>query len=320
MINDVGSSDLKTNESRTIILNDNCTSQHESIAIITPSSACDLDVNGDVADTQKENTPRLPLDTVLELTDANNFGTENLDEIPSTLQSPKSLVYTTPAVTPTTTTTMVPPLTATGSRQRNRTDSLRVITDKFRSISNDLLRSIESAHEMIDLNRSHFSAATQSAAAQQYQSSENNMTPSLNANAAGGNQAFSRWPKVKKELLKGKVNDNNRIISGDPASDFTIKSVDLHIGNNVNSNNNEVNSNLPSTSMSSYGLVNEQENLNVNKFYSLNRGDSMRNDRKGNDYMLNKEKANALSNNESMTDDVSTRESCYYSPKSKMLY
>jgi len=72
--------------------------------------------------------------------------------------------------------------------------------------------------------------------------------------------------------------------------------------------------------MSSYGLVNEQENLNVNKFYSLNRGDSMRNGRKGNDYVSNNEKANALSNNESMTDDVSTRESCYYSPKSKILH
>lgn len=48
---------------------------------------------------------------------------------------------------------------------RNRNDSIRHITDKFVSISNDIFRSIENAHELIDLKHSNFSAATQTAAA-----------------------------------------------------------------------------------------------------------------------------------------------------------
>ncbi|CAF0712513.1 unnamed protein product [Brachionus calyciflorus] len=48
---------------------------------------------------------------------------------------------------------------------RSRSDSLRQLTDKFRSFSIDIVRSIENAHEMADLKHSNFSAATQTAAA-----------------------------------------------------------------------------------------------------------------------------------------------------------
>lgn len=48
---------------------------------------------------------------------------------------------------------------------RNRNDSIRHLTDKVLSISNDIFRSIENAHELIDLKHSNFSAATQTAAA-----------------------------------------------------------------------------------------------------------------------------------------------------------
>ena len=257
----------------------------------TPSSADDFDLSVSGDDIKEK---LKPLETVLELSTTNNIEMNNLNEIPSTLQSPKSLNMTPVA--------LVAPPVSTTHRQRNRTDSLRVITDKFRSISNDLLRSIESAHEMIDLNRSHFSAATQSAAAQQYQSSEMHLTPNTN-------QQFSKWPKVKKEFLINKSRSKTFGASGDdPASDLTFKSVDSP--DNVNSN--DLNSNLPSTSLSSYGLVNEQEN--VNKFYSLNRGDSMRDGKICDGDFHN---AKTLTKHES-TDDVSTREnSCYYSPKSK---
>lgn len=266
------------------------TCQHETIVMTTPGSADDFDLNVSGDDIKEK---LKPLETVLELPATNSIEMNNLNEISSTLQSPKSLNMT----------PVAPPVSTT-HRQRNRTDSLRVFTDKFRSISNDLLRSIESAHEMIDLNRSHFSAATQSAAAQQYQSSETHLTPNTN-------QQFSKWPKVKKEFL----NNNNKsrsktfgAASGDrdPASDLTFKSVDSP--DNVNSN--DLNSNLPSTSLSSYGIVNEQEN--VNKFYSLNRGDSTRDGKMGDGEFNN---AKILSES---TDDASTREnSCYYSPKSK---
>ena len=176
------------------------------------------------------------LETVLEI-DQNG----HTSEIPSTLQSPLSL---------NTPTTSEAQQTVSSARTRNRTDSLRVFTDKFRSISNDLLRSIESAHEMLDLNRSHFSAATQSAAAQQYHQNDNYLTPNLNAHGQ-----FSKWPKVKKEVLSNKFRSNTVVASSnvnnikvDPASDCTIRSGD--------SENKDVVSNLPSPT--SYGVVNEQ--------------------------------------------------------------
>lgn len=56
-----------------------------------------------------------------------------------------------------------------GHHAPNRnSNSLRQFTRRFRSFSNDLLRSIESAHDMVDLGNSNlpFAAATQLAAAQ----------------------------------------------------------------------------------------------------------------------------------------------------------
>ena len=47
-------------------------------------------------------------------------------------------------------------------------NSLRQFTQRFRSFSNDLLRSIESAHDMVDLGNSNFATATQLAAAQHF--------------------------------------------------------------------------------------------------------------------------------------------------------
>lgn len=47
-------------------------------------------------------------------------------------------------------------------------NSLRHLTKRFRSFSNDLLRSIESAHDMVDLGNSNFATATQLAAAQHF--------------------------------------------------------------------------------------------------------------------------------------------------------
>jgi len=300
---DVYSSDTKIKELNTQRLNDH----DESLVMTTPSSITHLE--GDSSGDEVKEMGARPLETVLELTDGNIIEMNNLNELPSTLQSPKSLNNVTPVVA-----TQPPSATTSSHRPRNRTDSLRVITDKFRSISNDLLRSIESAHEMIDLNRSHFSAATQSAAAQQYQSSENYLTPNLTSN--GGNQQFSKWPRVKKEFLSHKHHAKT-VPSGDPASDLTVKSVDSPDTNNNNNNNNDINSILPSTSLSSYGLVNEQENLNANKFYSLNRKDSTRNEKKANDLIQSNTTTKDLSKNESR-DDVSTKdESSYYSPKSK---
>ncbi|RNA05221.1 XK-related 6 [Brachionus plicatilis] len=58
---------------------------------------------------------------------------------------------------------------------RNRNDSIRHITDKVLSISNDIFRSIENAHELIDLKHSNFSAATQTAAAHAALSHQNPM-------------------------------------------------------------------------------------------------------------------------------------------------
>ena len=56
---------------------------------------------------------------------------------------------------------------------------------------------IVTKQEMIDLNRSHFSAATQLAAVQQYQPNDiTHITPTLNLNSQS-----SKWPKLKKRLL-----------------------------------------------------------------------------------------------------------------------
>lgn len=57
--------------------------------------------------------------------------------------------------------------TASTSNSRN-SNSLRQFTQRFRSFSNDLLRSIESAHDMVDLGNSNFATATQLAAAQHF--------------------------------------------------------------------------------------------------------------------------------------------------------
>jgi hypothetical protein len=48
---------------------------------------------------------------------------------------------------------------------RTRNESLRQFTSRVRSFSNDVLRSIENAHGMVDLKHSNFSHATQTAAA-----------------------------------------------------------------------------------------------------------------------------------------------------------
>ena len=47
-------------------------------------------------------------------------------------------------------------------------NSLKQFTQRFRSFSNDLLRSIESAHDMVDLSNSNFATATHLAAAQHF--------------------------------------------------------------------------------------------------------------------------------------------------------
>lgn len=75
------------------------------------------------------------------------------------------------ATTATATSTVVPrprsSRTASTSNNRN-SNSLRQFTQRFRSFSNDLLRSIESAHDMVDLGNSNFATATQLAAAQHF--------------------------------------------------------------------------------------------------------------------------------------------------------
>lgn len=55
---------------------------------------------------------------------------------------------------------------------RSRNDSIKMFTDKVKSFSNDILRTIESAHELVDLKNSNFSAATHTAAVQQYQQNQ----------------------------------------------------------------------------------------------------------------------------------------------------
>jgi hypothetical protein len=55
---------------------------------------------------------------------------------------------------------------------RSRNDSFKQFTARFRTFSNDFIRSIELAHDMADIRNSKFSAATQTAAVQLYKSNK----------------------------------------------------------------------------------------------------------------------------------------------------
>ena len=244
----------------------------------------------------------LPLETVLELENGDTTQDFNKSQVnQATPVLPHQQVHT-----PTTATS------STSTRPRNRTDSLKLFTDKFRSISNDLLRSIESAHEMIDLNRSHFSAATQLAAVQQYQSNENHLTPSSINNKSFKSRNNSAHPMSKQRSSTIAASKN------EPVADYAIVKT---------GSINDIISNLPSGSLSSYGLVNENES-DANGFNSLNR-DSLRknkhytnsNDNDENYFFKRISDKTNVSNerNDSTEEAVSNKESCYYSPKSKFL-
>ena len=218
------------------------------------------------------------METVIEL--------ENSEQPPPPHVSSSSKSPTTPP--------LVPVTSANASRPRNRTDSLKLFTDKFRSISSDLLRSIESAHEMIDLNRSHFSAATQLAAVQQYQCNENYLTPT-----SMHNKSFKSRANTVAVASAYKHE-----IASDSSTNRGVKTGSI---------NDVAESNLPSTScLSSLELANEQPSGGgvdeKRRYNSLSRGggDSPR-----------KKSARRLTNNSAAEDASSNRGSYYYTPKSK---
>jgi hypothetical protein len=70
----------------------------------------------------------------------------------------------------------------TNSKHRVRNESIKNFTQRFRSFSIDLMRSIELAHDMVDLRNSNFATATQSVAAQQYNCNEHSYDPEYGAN------------------------------------------------------------------------------------------------------------------------------------------
>lgn len=75
---------------------------------------------------------------------------------------------------------------------QNRNSSIKQLTQRFRTFSTDLLRSIESAHDMVDLGNSNFATATQLAAAQHflapiYLATGNLQTQQSSASGTGNN-------------------------------------------------------------------------------------------------------------------------------------
>lgn len=79
--------------------------------------------------------------------------------------------------------------TLSGPARRSRNESFKQFTERVRTFSNDLLRSIEMAHDIADLRNSNFSAATQSAAAQQYYSNLESSQDDHHEQAMGGHLA-----------------------------------------------------------------------------------------------------------------------------------
>ena len=92
--------------------------------------------------------------------------------------------------------------------RRTRNESIKQFTKRFRSFSIDLMRSIELAHDMVDLRNSNFVSATQSAAAQQYnseRSAERNAEydPEYGAEVSDDNNAYlSPYYRMRSDTKK----------------------------------------------------------------------------------------------------------------------
>lgn len=145
-------------------------------------------------------------------------------------------------------------------QSRNRADSIRHLTEKVRSFSNDIFRSIENAHEMIDLKHSNFSAATQTAAAHaalihqnplydsNYANNQNkeNLTKSINEKEIKEESSCEDDEKESKTSYKSNSFDSSSETESNqspkltkPIDEMNIREVE--IGNRVNFENNQNN-------------------------------------------------------------------------------
>lgn len=127
----------------------------------------------------KKNRPQsLPFDSIMKMT-----GSSDSSLVDNAAQTPADTTNVTSIATCTTlspiaedisnaSTTVAAQMRSNGNKRNNaasRNSSIKQFKRRFRSFSNDLLRSIESAHDLVDLGNSNFATATQLAAAQHYQ-------------------------------------------------------------------------------------------------------------------------------------------------------
>jgi hypothetical protein len=114
------------------------------------------------------------------------------------------------------------------SRNRARTNSIKYFTEKalhgVQRFSNDILRSIENAHELVDLKNSNFSTATQTAAAQLY-----------STNYAGGTNKSTRHTTRTKSMNIDDVLEENES-AGEQTHDSTSRDRGSVIGSGYPSN------------------------------------------------------------------------------------
>lgn len=171
-------------------------------------------------------------------------------------------------------------------RGRNRADSIRQFTDKVRSFSIDLLRSIENAQEMIDLKNSNFSAATQSAAAHaaqhhQHQSQiydqDTNFLSTTYNNSVKRKSPFNTSNCTGESRTVSSVSRSNQSIIND-SSDQDIKEQD--IAEKIESPKKSIQFSRPIDEINAQddyrrSVNNENENRNIKNrvFYQVNNFD-----------------------------------------------
>lgn len=132
--------------------------------------------------------------------------------------------------------------------RRSRNESIKEFTKRFRSFSIDLMRSIEQAHDMVDLKNSKFANATQSVATQQYNAYKTDCgeyDPEYGADFSDDGQNYLR-PYYRSTSKKNTIKTRDQTLTEMDA----LPQLECHSG-----------SNLPSTSSSFTNRI-EIENNN----------------------------------------------------------